>query len=183
MGADYVATGHYARIKQNKLLRALDLSKDQTYFLASLSPNQLKDVLFPLGELTKEEVRNIAKENNIPVFNKKDSTGICFIGERNYQKFISNYLKPNPGDIINIKTNEIIGTHNGLMNYTLGQRKNINLSGFKDRTYVCGKDIKQNILYVTIGDTEHLYSNSCLVEDINFISDTKPTFCTAKFRY
>ena len=183
LSADYVATGHYARIKQNKLLRALDLSKDQTYFLASLSPNQLKDVLFPLGELTKEEVRNIAKNNNIPVFDKKDSTGICFIGERNYQKFISNYLKPNPGDIINIKTNEIIGTHNGLMNYTLGQRKNINLSGFKDRTYVCGKDIKQNILYVTIGDTEYLYSNSCLVEDINFISDTKPTFCTAKFRY
>lgn len=183
LGADYMATGHYARVKDGKLLRAVDLNKDQTYFLADITPEQLKNVLFPIGELTKQEVRKIAEEQNLVVADKKDSTGICFIGERNYQKFVSNYLKENKGDIIDVKTKEVIGTHKGLMNYTIGQRRNVGISGNSDRHFVCGKDVKNNILYVTIGDEEYLYSDACIIDNVNFISSTHPTFCTAKFRY
>ena len=183
LGATYVATGHYARINGNRLLRAKDLNKDQTYFLADVTPDQLKDVLFPIGELTKPEVRKIAEEQGLVVANKKDSTGICFIGERNFQKFLKNFLKPNPGDIVDVKTKEVIGKHNGLMNYTIGQRRNVGLSGNDERHFVCGKDVKNNILYVTIGDEEYLYSDECIIDNVNFISSTHPTFCTAKFRY
>ena len=183
LGADYIATGHYARIKDGKLLRAVDLNKDQTYFLADVTPSQLKNVLFPIGDLTKDEVREIALKNDLVVAKKKDSTGICFIGERNYQKFIKNYLKENIGDIVDVKTKEVIGKHKGLMNYTIGQRRNVGISGNNDRHFVCGKDVKNNILYVTIGDEEYLYSDACLIENVNFISSTHPTFCTAKFRY
>ncbi len=184
LGGDYMATGHYARLENGKLLRSKDLNKDQTYFLAMLSPNQLKDVLFPVGNLTKDEVRKIAIENNLNVAKKKDSTGICFIGERNYQKFISNYLKPNPGDIIDVETNEVIGKHTGLMNYTIGQRRYVGISGFSDRHYVCGKNVKDNILYVAFGDdSKYLITDECLLENVNLISSEHPTFCTAKFRY
>ena len=130
LGADYIATGHYARTNNSKLLRGLDQNKDQSYFLAQLTPNQLKDVLFPVGELTKVEVRKIALENNLYTAKKKDSTGICFIGERHYQEFISNYLKPNPGDIVDVETKEVIGRHTGLMNYTIGQRRNVGIKRF-----------------------------------------------------
>ena len=150
----------------------------------NLISEQLKDVLFPVGELTKDEVRKIANEIGLNVANKKDSTGICFIGERNYQKFLSNYLKPNPGDIINVKTKEVIGKHTGLMNYTIGQRKNVGLSGDLEKHYVCGKDTEKNILYVCFGDDDsYLYSDSCIISNLNFISSKHPTFCTAKFRY
>ncbi len=183
LGADYIATGHYARIEGNKLLRAADLNKDQTYFLADVTPDQLKNVLFPIGHLQKNEVRKIASEQGLVVATKKDSTGICFIGERNYQKFIKNYLKENRGPIVDVKTKKVIGEHKGLMNYTIGQRKNVGISGYQERHFVCGKDVKNNILYVTIGDEEYLYSDACLIENVNFISATHPTFCTAKFRY
>ena len=184
LGADYVATGHYARIKNGKLLRAIDLNKDQTYFLADVPPRNFQNVLFPIGDYTKEEIRKIASENNLNVAKKKDSTGICFIGERNYQKFVSNYLKPNPGDIINVETKKIIGRHTGLMNYTIGQRKNVGISGYAKRHYVCGKDVKNNLLYVAFGeDNKYLLSDSCIIENVNFISGERPTFCTAKFRY
>lgn len=183
LGADYIATGHYARIEKGRLLRAVDLNKDQTYFLADVTIDQLKDVIFPIGNITKDVVRQIAKDADLPVATKKDSTGICFIGERNFQKFIQNYLKENKGDIINVETKEVIGIHNGLMNYTIGQRKNVGLSGHTERHFVCGKDTKNNILYVTIGNEEYLYSDSCLIENVNFISSVHPTFCTAKFRY
>jgi len=184
LGADKIATGHYARLVGNRLLRGIDSNKDQTYFLAQLSPNQLQDVLFPVGNLTKKEVRKIAEEQHLNVAKKKDSTGICFIGERHYQEFIQNYLKPNPGNIINVETNEIIGTHTGLMNYTIGQRRNVGISGFDERHYVCGKNTEKNILYVAFGETsEYLISDECLLEDVNLISATHPNFCTAKFRY
>lgn len=183
LGADLIATGHYARSKNNKLYRGLDSNKDQSYFLAMISKEQLKDVLFPVGELTKSEVRKIALEANLNVAEKKDSTGICFIGERNYQAFIQNYLKPNPGDIVDVKTLKVIGRHKGLMNYTIGQRRNVGLSGDKERHYVCGKDTAKNILYVAYGDSSYLYSDACLIENVNFISDERPTDCTAKFRY
>ena len=183
LGADYIATGHYARIEGNRLLRAADLNKDQTYFLADVTPDQLKNVMFPIGHLLKSEVRKIAEKQNLVVADKKDSTGICFIGERNFQKFVRNFLKENKGPIINVKTGEVIGEHKGLMNYTIGQRKNVGISGYEERHFVCGKDVKKNILYVTIGDEEYLYSDACLIENVNFISATHPTFCTAKFRY
>ena len=184
LGADYIATGHYARIENDKLLRGVDRNKDQTYFLSQVSKEQLENVLFPVGHLNKEEVRKIAKENNIPVFDKKDSTGICFIGERNYQKFISNYLKGKKGDIIDIETKEKVGTHNGLINYTIGQRRNVGLSGDDERHYVCGKDSINNILYVAYGsDSKYLLSNEAIIEDVNYISNERPIEATAKFRY
>ncbi len=184
LGADMIATGHYARMKDGKLLRGVDSNKDQTYFLSQVSKEQLKDVLFPIGDLTKDEVRKIAKEANIPVYNKKDSTGICFIGERHYQQFIANYLKGKQGDIINVETNEVIGKHKGLMNYTIGQRRNVGIRGFEKRHYVCGKDSKKNILYVAFGDdSEYLLSDEAIIEDMNYISDKKPKKATAKFRY
>ena len=184
LGADYIATGHYARIIGNHLCRAVDLNKDQTYFLAQLTPNQLKNVLFPVGELIKPEVRKIAEELNLITATKKDSTGICFIGERNYQKFVSNYLKANPGNIIDVATNEVIGKHNGLMNYTIGQRRNVGISGNLEKHFVVGKDVAKNVLYVAFGeDNEYLYSDACIIDTVNFISPTRPSFCTAKFRY
>ena len=184
LGADKIATGHYARIEGNRLLRGVDNNKDQTYFLSQVTSEQLKDVLFPVGGLTKPEVRKIAEENHIPVYDKKDSTGICFIGERHYQEFVSNYLKGKKGDIIDVETLKKVGEHNGLMNYTIGQRRNVGLSGDEKRHYVCGKDSKKNILYVAYGeDSKYLLSDEAIIEDMNFISDKHPTFATAKFRY
>ena len=184
LGADYIATGHYARMKNNRLLRGIDNNKDQSYFLAQVSLDNLSKVLFPIGDMTKDEVRKIANDLNLTTAKKKDSTGICFIGERNYQKFIHNYLKPNPGDIVDVKTKEVIGRHNGLMNYTIGQRRNVGISGNLERHYVCGKNVKDNILYVAFGDdSEYLESDECIISNLNFISGVHPTFCTAKFRY
>jgi tRNA-specific 2-thiouridylase len=184
LGADYIATGHFARIKDGKLLRGIDNNKDQTYFLSQVSKEQLSNVLFPVGELTKQEIREIAKKHNLITASKKDSTGICFIGERNFKEFLKNYLPNIPGNIVNIETNEVLGTHNGLMYYTIGQRRGLNLGGNEDRMFVVGKNVKENILYVADGDeNDYLYSDSCIIDNINFISDERPTKCTAKFRY
>ncbi len=184
LGADYIATGHYARIKDGKLLRGCDQNKDQTYFLSQLSKNQLQNVLFPIGELEKSEVRKIAKEYKLVTAEKKDSTGICFIGERNFSKFLSNYLPNIPGDIVNIQTEEIIGKHIGLMYYTIGQRKGLNIGGNTERIFVVGKNLDKNILYVAFGDSnEYLFSDSCIVEMVNWNADKSITKCSAKFRY
>lgn len=184
LGADYIATGHYARIDNGTLLRAVDENKDQTYFLADVKKESLKNVLFPVGDYTKPEIRKMAMDYNLNVANKKDSTGICFIGERNYQKFIENYLKPNPGKIVDVSTKEVIGTHTGLMNYTIGQRRNVGISGNLLRHYVCGKSVKDNILYVAFGeDNKYLLSDECIISDVNFISSKRPTKAVAKFRY
>ncbi len=184
LGADLIATGHYARHIGNKILRGVDTNKDQTYFLNQVKASEFKDVLFPVGDLTKPEVRRIAKEANLPVAEKKDSTGICFIGERHYQEFVQNYLKGKKGNIVDIDTLNVIGEHNGLMNYTIGQRRNVGLSGDAKRHYVCGKDTEKNILYVAFGDdNKYLLSNEAIIESMNYISSTKPTFATCKFRY
>ncbi len=184
LGADYIATGHYARIKNGLLLRGLDDNKDQTYFLAQVPKENFADVLFPIGGLTKPEVRVLADEINLPTAKKKDSTGICFIGERNYQKFLHNYLKPNPGDIVDVETGETIGTHTGLMNYTIGQRRNVGLSGHTLKHYVVGKNVEKNILYVAFGeDSKYLMSDTCIITDVNLLCDSLPKQCTAKFRY
>ena len=184
LGADYIATGHYARMKDGKLLRAIDDNKDQTYFLSQVSKKQLENVLFPIGDYLKKDVRKIATEQGLIVADKKDSTGICFIGERNFKKFLTNYLPNLPGNIIDIDTNNIVGEHTGLMYYTIGQRRGLNIGGNEDRLYVVGKNLNKNILYVSLGDdTKYLQTTEAIIEDINFISDLRPTKCTAKFRY
>ena len=184
LGADYIATGHYARIKDGKLLRAVDNNKDQTYFLSQVTKDQLKNVLFPIGDMVKPDVRRVAEEYGLVTADKKDSTGICFIGERNLTNFLKNYLPNQPGDIVNIDTNEVIGKHIGLMYYTIGQRRGLNIGGTDERMFVVGKDLKKNILYICIGeDNDYLVSDSCLVDEINYLGEDKITKCTAKFRY
>ncbi len=184
LGADYIATGHYARIKDGELLRGIDDNKDQTYFLSQLSKEQLKNVLFPVGDIKKEEVRKIAMSYDLITAKKKDSTGICFIGERNFQNFLKNYLPSMPGMVVDIENNKVIGKHEGLMYYTIGQRKGLNIGGNSDKMFVVGKNLEKNILYVAFGsDNEYLKSDSCLVYNMNFISDLRPTNLTAKFRY
>ena len=184
LGADYIATGHYARMIDGKLYKGIDKNKDQTYFLSQVSKNQLNNVIFPIGELTKPEVRKIARDLDLLVADKKDSTGICFIGERNFKEFLTNYLPNQEGDIVDIDTKEILGKHIGLMYYTIGQRRGLDIGGNKDRLYVVGKDLKNNILYVSLGDdTKYLMSTSAVIEEINFISDKRPNKCFAKLRY
>ena len=184
LGADFIATGHYARIENGKLLKAKDENKDQTYFLSQVSKEQLKNVLFPIGDMIKSDVRKVALENDLLTAKKKDSTGICFIGERNFSNFLKNYLPNTPGDIVNIDTREVIGKHIGLMYYTIGQRRGLDIGGTKDRMFVVGKDLDKNILYICIGeDNDYLISDSCIIEDVNYLGDKKITECNAKFRY
>ena len=178
-GADYIATGHYARVRKEngkvEMLRGVDSNKDQTYFLCLLTQEMLKYSLFPIGHLTKPEVRQIAKELELPVAEKKDSTGICFIGERNFQKFLSNYLPAQPGNIVDIRNNEIVGHHDGVMYYTLGQRKGLGIGGIKNHAtgswFVVDKSIEKKELYVVQGDeSEYLYSSKTIVKDVNWIN-------------
>lgn len=184
LGADYIATGHYAKMQDGKLFRAKDKNKDQSYFLAQLTKEQLQNVLFPLGDMEKPEVRKIAEQHDLITAKKKDSTGICFIGERNFKQFLENYLPNIPGPIIDIKTNQQVGTHVGLMYYTIGQRKGLNLGGHQDRMFAVGKDLSNNILYVAEGDdNEYLYSDACLIDHVVFNCEERPINCSAKFRY
>lgn len=184
LGADYIATGHYARVIDGKLCKAVDDNKDQSYFLAYVDKNKFKEVLFPIGELTKPMVRKIAVELDLVTARKKDSTGICFIGERNFRNFLKNYLPNMPGDIVDIETKEVLGRHIGLMYYTLGQRRGLNLGGNELKHYVCEKDLKNNILYVANGDeNKYLFTTSALVENFNFLTDDRPSQCNCKFRY
>ena len=184
LGADYIATGHYARIKDGKLFRAVDENKDQTYFLSQVSKEELKNVLFPIGDMVKPEVRKIAKDLGLITAEKKDSTGICFIGERNFTKFLSNYLPNQEGDIVNIDTKEVLGKHIGLMYYTIGQRRGLDIGGNTERLFVVGKDLKKNILYVALGeDNDYLVSDSCIIDEVNYLKEEKIDKCTAKFRY
>lgn len=184
LGADFIATGHYARVIDGKLCKAVDDNKDQSYFLAYVDKNKFKEVLFPIGELTKPMVRKIAVELDLVTARKKDSTGICFIGERNFRNFLKNYLPNMPGDIVDIETKEVLGKHIGLMYYTLGQRRGLNLGGNELKHYVCEKDLKNNILYVANGDeNKYLFTTSALVENFNFLTDDRPSQCNCKFRY
>lgn len=190
LGADYLATGHYARVAyrdgEYQLLRGLDANKDQTYFLNQLGQAQLSKVLFPIGELQKAQVREIAKEAGLATAGKKDSTGICFIGERNFKQFLSNYLPAQPGQMQTLD-GEVKGTHDGLMYYTIGQRHGLGIGGSREPWFVVGKNLKDNILYVAQGfDNELLYSDAIIATNVNWVSDRKPNepiACTAKFRY
>ncbi|MBB5354637.1 tRNA-specific 2-thiouridylase [Anoxybacillus mongoliensis] len=190
LGADYLATGHYARVAyrdgEYKLLRGLDANKDQTYFLNQLGQAQLSKVLFPIGELQKSKVREIAKEAGLATAGKKDSTGICFIGERNFKQFLSNYLPAQPGEMQTLD-GQLKGKHDGLMYYTIGQRHGLGIGGSGEPWFVVGKNVKDNILYVAQGfDNELLYSDAIIATNVNWVSDRKPNepiSCTAKFRY
>ncbi|MCI5674901.1 MAG: tRNA 2-thiouridine(34) synthase MnmA [Firmicutes bacterium] len=191
LGVDYLATGHYARIgtddNGNKLLlRGLDNNKDQSYFLSQLNNDQIKNVLFPIGELTKSEVRQIASNIELPNANRKDSTGICFIGERNFNEFLAQFLKPTPGDMVN-EDGKVIGKHNGLIFHTIGQRKGLGIGGDGEAWFVYGKDLSKNELLICQGENNpKLYSNRLIGS--GFQSPCKDFIrrdfsCTAKFRY
>lgn len=193
LGADYIAMGHYARVRHDKdksyLLRGVDSNKDQTYFLCMINQAQLRKSLFPIGHLTKPEVRKIAAENNLYTANKKDSTGICFIGERNFKKFLQNYLPATPGKMVTLD-GKVIGDHDGLMYYTIGQRKGLGIGGSNEfenaAWFVCGKDLEKNELIVGQGhDSSYLLSNRCIASECNWITDTpiEGKVYGAKFRY
>lgn len=194
-GCDYIAMGHYAKKVVidgvSHLYKAFDKDKDQTYFLSQISKNQLDSCLFPLGDIKKSEVREIAEKLNlVSVKDKKDSTGICFIGERNFKKFLSNYIPAQKGKIVEINSNKVIGEHNGVYYYTIGQRKGLGIGGIKDMEthgfYVCQKDVKNNILYVS-KDTNNLklYSDECIVNTLNFFGRkvNEGEHLYVKFRY
>jgi tRNA-specific 2-thiouridylase len=190
LGADYLATGHYARIDRSgsdvKMLRGVDNNKDQTYFLNQLSQSQLEKVMFPIGELEKKRVREIAAEAGLATAAKKDSTGICFIGERNFKQFLGQYLPAQPGNMVTFDGVKM-GRHDGLMYYTIGQRHGLGIGGSGDPWFVGGKDLEKNELYVVQGfDNEKLYSDSLNAANVGFTMDhgMPDTFrCTAKFRY
>ncbi len=192
-GFDKVATGHYASNKEEEngftyLTRAKDQNKDQTYFLCQVEKSKVAKTIFPLANLEKPEIRQIASELNLEsVATKKDSTGICFIGERNFRQFLSNYLPSKDGDIVDVNTGKVIARHVGVLYYTIGQRKGLNIDHEKGPWFVVGKDVVKNILYVCRTDQRDLlYSDSCVVKGINWILpslDEIPIKCTCKFRY
>ena len=196
LGFDQIAMGHYAmRIDENgesHLYKAFDKNKDQSYFLGQISSEQLSHALFPLAQFTKPEVRKLAEELNLSaVMHKKDSTGVCFIGERNFKKFLDNYLPAKPGDIIDIVTNTKIAKHDGVLYYTIGQHKGLGIGGIKGRDMepfiVVGKDVEKNILYVAQEkDNGYRFSCGCLLSSFNFIGSEKLPAdyeCFCKFRY
>lgn len=193
LGADMIATGHYCKKieKDGKyyLAKSHDLNKDQSYFLNQLSQSQLQSVLFPLAEIDKPEVRRIAAELELSTATKKDSTGICFIGERNFKNFLKNYLPAMPGDIVDLEGNKV-GRHDGLMYYTLGQRRGLNIGGRKggngERWFVVKKDLDKNLLIVSQGEEDELFSDGLYASEMNWIPclpDKKEFDCFAKFRY
>lgn len=183
LNCDFIATGHYAKRIDGKLYKSYDLNKDQTYFLAQVKKEQLDRILFPLEGIDKEKVREIALNNNLITASLKDSTDVCFINS-NFKKYISDNISSQKGNVVNVIDNKIIGTHEGLEFYTIGQRKGLNIGGSTDRMYVVGKNIKENILYVCLGDdSDYLISDSCLIENFNCLIDEKIDKCTAKFRY
>ena len=190
LGADYLATGHYAQVEyidgEYKMLRGLDDNKDQTYFLNQLGQDQLSRVMFPIGNIEKSKVRELAKEADLATATKKDSTGICFIGERNFKEFLGNYLPAQPGKMETLDGKEM-GKHDGLMYYTIGQRHGLGIGGSGDPWFVVGKDLEKNILFVGQGfDNELLYSDSIIATNVSWVSNeaqTKEFKCTAKFRY
>ncbi|MDE8050627.1 tRNA 2-thiouridine(34) synthase MnmA [Erysipelothrix rhusiopathiae] len=184
-GFEALATGHYAITRDGKMYRAVDQNKDQTYFLSRVRPEVLPRVLFPLGSLTKDEVRRIALELDLPVATKKDSTGICFIGERQYRDFLKNYLKDVEGDIIDVDTQKVLGKHQGVMFYTIGQRHGLDISTAVGPWFVVGKDLSTNRIYVGKGaDHPMLFAGAAEIAEINWFADEKADLeCTAKFRY
>jgi len=189
-GAKYIATGHYAnKVKLNDIWhikRGVDSTKDQSYFLSQIKSEQIKKTIFPLGEISKLEVRRIAKDLGLDVAEKKDSTGICFIGERNFSSFLKNYLPAKKGPMKRLD-GTYIKEHNGLMFYTIGQRKGLEIGGVQNVTdpwYVVGKSLVDNTLYVEPNSNHiNLYSDKCILKDVIWRGKRENGDYTAKFRY
>ncbi|WP_380180956.1 tRNA 2-thiouridine(34) synthase MnmA [Kalamiella sp. sgz302252] len=194
LGADFIATGHYVRRQdvngKSQLLRGLDDNKDQSYFLYTLGHEQIAQSLFPVGELAKPEVRRIAEELELVTAKKKDSTGICFIGERKFRDFLGRYLPAQPGRIVSTE-GEVVGEHQGLMYHTLGQRKGLGIGGTKEGSeepwYVVDKDVANNLLVVAQGhDHPRLMSVGLIAQQLHLVDReqiTAPFRCTVKTRY
>lgn len=193
LDADYIAMGHYAQVSHEngvtRLYRAVDLNKDQTYFLCLLSEEQLSRALFPIGDIIKPRVREIAQEYDLVTAKKKDSTGICFIGERRFHEFLKNYIPSRPGNMETMK-GEYVAPHDGLMYYTIGQRKGLNIGGnnkFENKPwFVIGKSLERNVLLVSQDEHDPLLkSNRVIVKNYNFIHDIPVSGKEygAKFRY
>jgi len=191
LGASKMATGHFVRTNEKgELLRGLDPNKDQSYFLYMLKEHQLQKAMFPVGGMTKAEVRRIAEEAGLPVSKKKDSTGVCFIGERKFKKFLSEYLPAQPGDMV-APDGQVVGHHDGLMYYTLGQRRGLGIGGMGDGRswFVIGKELEKNRLLVAQGeDHPMLYSTQSLGGGVTWIGEAplhkgETLQCTCKFRY
>ncbi|MDE2423506.1 MAG: tRNA 2-thiouridine(34) synthase MnmA [Betaproteobacteria bacterium] len=189
LGADYIATGHYARVRemngQFQLLKGLDPAKDQSYFLYRLNQAQLKNTLFPVGELNKTEVRDIAKKAGLPTASKKDSTGICFIGERPFREFLQRYLPKEPGPMMTPEGKEV-GEHQGLMYYTIGQRQGLGIGGAGEPWFVADKVMASNTLIVVQGHNHPLLLKPTLnAQEVSWVSGQSPltTHISAKTRY
>ena len=200
LGADKIATGHYAQVREfqgeQQLLKAEDGNKDQSYFLYRLNQAQLGKTLFPVGHLYKREVRRIAEAAGLPNFAKKDSTGICFIGERPFREFLSRYLPAQPGEIRTLDGDRLVGHHEGLMYHTLGQRKGLGIGGVKGNAdavgdheawYVAAKDMQKNVLYVVQGHAHPaLLGDRLSAADLSWVNGRAPHthwVYTAKTRY
>ena len=194
LGADWIATGHYARVEgagnQRKLLKGCDSNKDQSYFLYRLNQRALNHTLFPLGNLDKPEVRALARQQGFPNFAKKDSTGICFIGERKFRNFLARYLPAQPGEIVTVE-GDSLGQHQGLMFHTIGQRQGLGIGGIRDSNgepwYVVAKDTEKNRLIVAQGKNHPaLFKRSLQARDLHWISATPPDVAScrhARIRY
>lgn len=193
MGGERIATGHYARNRNTageyQLLKGQDSNKDQSYFLCRLNQEQLSRALFPVGELNKDDVRRIARRNEFSIHDKKDSTGICFIGERPFKEFLSRYIPINKG-LIKSVDGEVMGEHDGVFFYTIGQRQGLGIGGVKgsdgEPWYVVDKDRDRNEIYVAQGkDNELLFANELIASDVHWIGEppTLPLECKAKTRY
>ncbi len=187
-GADFIATGHYARIKKSgevfKLLKGKDPNKDQSYFLWTLTQKQLKYCLFPVGDYMKPEVRKLARKFGLPNYAKKDSQGVCFVGQLNVKDFLKGYIKPKKGEIKLLETKEIIGYHDGTYYYTIGQRHGLDIKIGGGPYFVAGKDLKKNIIYVTTNE-KNLASGVAEIEKINWVSQQPvlPAKVGVKIRY
>jgi tRNA-specific 2-thiouridylase len=185
-GADLIATGHYCRTKNGHLYKGRDVKKDQSYFLSGISNNILEKTLFPVGNLTKEKVKRIAKRKNLPNQSKRDSQEICFI-DSSLENYLNKNIKPKNGEIIDIDTGEIVGKHHGIHSLTLGQRRGINIGGSKKPYFVAKKDIEENTIYVAKGKLNpYLWEKFFKLEDLNVIYPSNKGITsglTAKVRY
>ncbi|MXZ80964.1 MAG: tRNA 2-thiouridine(34) synthase MnmA [Gammaproteobacteria bacterium] len=190
LGADCIATGHYARLEKENghynLLKGLDRNKDQSYFLYALDQQALGRVHFPVGDMTKDAVRARARELSLPVHDKKDSTGICFIGEKRFADFLKRYLPSEPGEILTLD-GETVGRHQGAWYYTIGQRQGLGIGGGGEPWYVARKDVRRNVIYAVQGkDHPALLKTRLVAEQLNWIRGIPPDApldCTAKTRY
>lgn len=185
LGADFLATGHYCQTQGGMLIKGADPGKDQSYFLYTIKRKILQQVLFPIGHLEKSRVREIAKQHDLPVFDKKDSVGICFIGKRNFKEFLEKYIPNQPGDIVDVK-GAVVGKHVGAVYYTIGQRKGLGIGGEGKAWFVVDKNVEKNQVIVAQGsDHPALYGPALLATEMSWVNEIPklPFKCSAKIRY